>query len=80
MMGYGFGYGGLGWGISMFLSMLFPILLIAGAIFLAQKLWPGGKTGSEKVEQDPVTIIKTRYAKGEITKEEFNLLKAELKE
>jgi uncharacterized membrane protein len=62
--------------------MFLPILIITGAIFLAQKLWTGSKIGHKKVENDldPIAIIKTRYAKGEISKEEFNQLKAELKE
>ncbi|MTI81643.1 MAG: SHOCT domain-containing protein [Firmicutes bacterium] len=81
MMGYGFGgFGGI---FSMFLSMLIPVLILVGAIYLALKLWEGGsKKGLKKqnaqFNPDPIDILKQRYARGEITKDEYHELKAEL--
>jgi putative membrane protein len=78
------GHGGYAWGwnmsvfLSMFLSMLLPMLLIAGVIILVLKL----RNNSKKIDSDPdpMTILKKRYAKGEITREEFNQIKAELQD
>ncbi|MBM7853929.1 putative membrane protein [Desulfohalotomaculum tongense] len=80
MMGYGFG--GIGWGFSMFLSMLLPLVLIIGLIYLVSRLWDYGKKNAsvKKYEDDPLTIIKQRYARGEIDKDEYKQLKAELSE
>ena len=66
---------GTGWGF-MFVGMLIPlafiVLLIVGAYFL---LTPRGETaGSESA----LTILDERYAKGEITKEQYLEMKQQL--
>ena len=80
MMGFGF------FGIGMLLMGLFWILVIGGLLWLvvtltrgsqartaSQVLTPGAPTG-----QTPLDILKARYAKGEITKEQFEELKRDL--
>jgi putative membrane protein len=81
--GDGMGYGGGcdfgryftfgGRGIMMILIFIILILLIIWAV----KAIKTGNTNPFK-SQDPLTILKTRYAKGEISKEEFNEMKKEL--
>ena len=78
MMG-GFLGGGLGI-IGVILGFIFLVLIIAGIIILI--IWIVKKTGSPKIEQisndNALEIIRQRYAKGEITKNEFNALKKDL--
>ena len=78
MMGGFFG-GGLGW-IGMIFGFIFFILLVIGIIFLI--VWlvkrsnnPGveNKTDSKSLE-----VLKERYAKGEITKDQFDNMKKDL--
>ncbi len=65
MMGSGMGFG-------MLLGMLFWIILVVGIVFLVvwvvQKRSGGGPSGTHESALD---ILKKRYAKGELTKEEF---------
>lgn len=78
MMG-GYLGGGMGW-ISFILGFIFFILVIIGIIFLIVWLvkrsnYPGieDKTGSKALE-----VLRERYAKGEITKEQFESMKKDL--
>ena len=84
MMG-GFGVGGtmlLG-GVLM---LAFWALVIGGAIWVVVTLALGGQgststlqnTGAMSTGQTPLEISKARYAKGEITKEQFEELKRDL--
>jgi len=69
--GYGMGYGG------MFFGLIFWILIIVGAYLLIKWLVEQNKTrGSE--EKSALDIAKERYAKGEITEEEFEEMKKRL--
>jgi putative membrane protein len=70
MMGYGFGYGG------MFMWLLFLIVL-AVAIYLIIVVAKNKNQGGSTPER-PLDILKKRYAKGEITKEEFDRIKNDL--
>ncbi len=78
MMGGFFG-GGLGI-IGMILGFIFLALIIAGIIILI--IWIAKRTGSPGIEQvsnsNALEIIKQRYAKGEITKAEFDSLKKDI--
>ncbi|MFH0974601.1 MAG: SHOCT domain-containing protein [Spirochaetota bacterium] len=78
--GYGFGcdlgfnrYFGFGGGI----MMITGIIILALLIFLAIKMINGGNSNPFKT-QDPLNILKSRYAKGEISKEQFNEMKREI--
>ncbi|MHB1042216.1 MAG: SHOCT domain-containing protein [Eubacteriales bacterium] len=82
MMGYGFGgiFGSLAWGLSMLITMLMPVIIIVGIVYLGLSLWERKKNNltEETVLQDPLKIQKKRYANGEISKEEFGRIKEEL--
>jgi len=70
------GYGGMGYGgFGMIFMFLFWGLIIALVIMLIRQA--GSKTNSSK-DESPVNIVKQRYAKGEISKEEFDRLVSEL--
>lgn len=81
MFGYGFGNGFSypGW-LGMFLMMVIPVAIIVGIICLVYKAVDKGansaRPGSEA--QDPLTILKARYAKGEISGEEFKRIREDL--
>jgi putative membrane protein len=67
--GIGLGFGGL-------FMAIFWILVILGVMYLVKSI-----TGSKKVEEEEDTaldILKKRYAKGEINKEEFEKIKNDL--
>ena len=72
--GYGMHYMWGAWGIGMMLFMLiFWILIIAGAVALVRWLWskPGGSISGSSGGGTAENILKNRYAKGEIDKQEF---------
>ncbi len=54
--------------------VIFAILMMLGIAHLANLL--SGKR--EKHGESPIHILKTRYAKGEITKEEFEKMKDDI--
>jgi putative membrane protein len=76
MMGNGMMDGGMG--IWMLLGTVFWILLIVGIVLLvvwvAQKVMGGGAGRTESV----LEILKKRYARGEISKEEYEEKKRDL--
>lgn len=72
MMGGGMG----GW---MLLGVIFWILLIAGAVLLV--VWAVQKaagSGAGRTEESALEILRKRYARGEISKEEFEEKKRDL--
>ena len=70
MMHYGFGYGG------MFMWIIFLIVIGLLVYFIVQSL----KTKDQMPMQNesPLSILKRRYAKGEINKEDFDRMKRDL--
>jgi len=68
--GYGMGYGG------MFFGLLFWVFIIVVAYLLIKRLMEQNKSRGE--EKSGLDIAKERYAKGEITKEEFEEIKKNL--
>lgn len=68
------GYDGWGWGI----MMLFWMALFVVGVIIAIRLLNKNDTSAEGHKVDPLSIIKERYAKGEITKEQFTQLKKDL--
>lgn len=76
MMG-GFGYGGMMFGGLLMLA--FWVLVIVGVIWLVLTLTRSGQTvpgapGAAK----PLDTLRERYAKGEITKEQYEEIKRDL--
>lgn len=70
MMNYGYGYGG------MFMWLIFLIVLGIAIYFIIQTFKSKNVVGSE--QETPLNILKKRYAKGEINKEEFDRMKKDL--
>jgi putative membrane protein len=66
MDGYGYGAGILG--------LIFSILVIIGLILLIRYLWIGGKRENESA----LEILQKRFARGDISKEEFEEKKKDL--
>jgi putative membrane protein len=70
---YGWGMGfGFGW-IAM---IIFWAFLLLGIVYLV-KMIAGGSKKDDK-EKTAIDILKMRYAKGEISKEEFEKIKDDL--
>lgn len=87
--GYGYGWGGMmgpwmmgGWGFPFLggiVMLLFWGLVIAGIVWLVQSLSRGAGPGiSAPPAESPLEILKRRYAKGEISKEQFEEMKRDL--
>jgi putative membrane protein len=73
--GYGHGMGNFG-GLFM---LLFWGLIIVGLALLAMLLWNHVRpVGGSGVGDVPLDILKRRYAKGEITKEEYDRIRQDL--
>lgn len=65
-------WSGGGWNAMIFgplLMILFLALPIAAAVLLVR--WLGGSRSSASLGQTPLDILRERYARGEIDKEEF---------
>lgn len=75
MMGsWGMGYGIFG----SFLMLLFWALVLAGVVFLIRWLFHDGAVKSPLGYETPLDVLKKRYAKGEIDREEFESRKRDL--
>ncbi len=80
MMGYW--YGGLGW-IGMVINLVISVALIFGLVFLV--IWIVKRLNNNNLGREPnntasfaIEIVKERYAKGEITREEYQKLLTDL--
>lgn len=79
MMGYGMMDGsfmGGSWGIAGLLGLVFWVLLIV--LIILAIIWLYKKLAGKEQVGSAMDILKQRYAKGEITKKEFNEMKKEL--
>ena len=81
-MGY-FGYGGLGW-IGMIINLVITIGVIVGLVILV--VWAVRRMSGNSIysqlpnlsDQSAKDIAKARYAKGEISREEYQQLLSDL--
>lgn len=79
-MGGMMGWSGPWWGWLMML--LFWILLLAVPIGLVRLLWPpsrAGGAGSEPRVDEAIETLRQRYARGEISREEFIRMEEDLR-
>jgi putative membrane protein len=70
MDGYGKGYG------TGIIGLIFWILVTIGLVLLIKYLWESG--GAKREQESGLEILKKRYARGEISKEEFEEKKKDL--
>jgi putative membrane protein len=81
MWGYmGNGYGCVGMGLGMVSMLLFWVLVIAAIVTLVRYLSRTGISSEHQQEKTALGILKERYARGEIEREEFELKKRDLSE
>jgi putative membrane protein len=71
--GYGMGYGSGG-----FFMLFFWVVIVLLIIYFVKQLVKGQK--GQRPEKTPEQILKERYARGEINKEEFDRMKKDLQE
>jgi putative membrane protein len=83
--GYGMGPGMMGWGYGMgwfwpIIMVVFWVAVIVGIIFLIKWLVisTGTRGPAARSEDSPLEILKRRYARGEIEKQEFEEKKKDL--
>jgi len=69
------------WGNQGFMGVfmwIFWIAIIVGIFFLVKWIVMQSRLGEKKGEENPLEILKKRYARGEIDKEEFEQKKKDL--
>lgn len=71
MDGWGMGFGGIG-------MILFWVLIIAAVIVLVKWLAGGPPRWDSSREKTALDVLKERYARGEINREEFEQKKRDL--
>jgi putative membrane protein len=69
---------GVGWGLMFLVPLFFLVLLALGLYYLFTGLSRTGRSFIREHE-DALEILKRRYAKGEITTEQYLKMKEELK-
>lgn len=67
-----------GYGFMGVFMWIFWILVIVGVVFLVKWIVLQGKQSQPSHEENPLDILKRRYARGEINKEEFEQKKKDL--
>jgi putative membrane protein len=76
--GWGMG-SGMGWGIfGAFHMLLWWVLIILGIVVLVKWLFGGTSGQARGTENRALEVLKERYARGEIGKEEFDQKRRDL--
>ncbi len=80
MMGnYRYGYGMMGWSPWGAVTIGLLVLIVIGfAVFFVVKMARNGSLPAEAPSENAIEILKKRYARGEISKEEFESIKRDL--
>ena len=68
------GYEGYGWGFMPLIPLAFLVLLVLGVYYLLKELTRTEPSQGERA----LELLKERYARGEITREEYLKMKEEL--
>jgi putative membrane protein len=78
MAGIGMGFGGIG----LILMLLFWGGLIFGGVWLVKTIFTSGQQNESRMvtleQTSPRDILNQRYVRGEISKEEYDLIRADL--
>jgi len=74
--GYGFSGGWLGW-LGPVLMVVFGAAVIVGIVFLIR--WLVIRSSPAEKEDSALDILKRRYARGEISGEEYQMMKEDLR-
>jgi len=61
---------GMGFGFGWFFMILFLILIILGAVYLV-KILTGGMSSDKETKESAEDVLKKRFARGEINKDEL---------
>ena len=71
-------WGDYGWGMGFgwIFMILFWALVILGIVYTVQAI--SRRAGRSGAEETPLDILKMRYAKGEITREDFERMKDDI--
>jgi len=64
--------------IPIFLMIAFWVAVIIGFVYFVRWIIAAGKRHETKSEETALDILKKRYAKGEISKEEFDRIKQDI--
>ncbi len=75
-MGNGYSWGGMA--VGMVSMLLFWALLIAAIAVLARHAWGPDRSPKGRQEKTALDILKERYSRGEIEREEFEQKKHDL--
>ncbi len=71
MDGWGMGFGGIG-------MILFWVLIIVGIVVLTKWLADGPRGSDSQREKSALDVLKERYARGDINREEFEQKRRDL--
>jgi len=66
----------MSFGIIGILGLILWIIIIIGLVLLIKYLWKSG--GARREQESAIEILKQKYARGEISKEEFEEKKKDL--
>ena len=73
------GLGGLGMGVGGLFTLLFWGLIIVGSVLAVRWLWErGGPATGGQARGSALEILRDRYARGEIAREEFEAKRQDL--